>query len=834
MADVVESKPVKVYDISKPTPVAGTVDPAEVEQAISSGQFSFPKGSPVPVLDPDGNPGTVDPAEAPAAFKQGFKYATPDIQNQLKFGSGMERVKAGLEGAAEGVAGPLAPLAETKLFGVKPENIRARAEANPGTHMLGQALGLGAGVFTGTGEGALIEGAGKAASDVLGLGGEGASAISQIGAHSIQTATEMGLLSAGDETSKMILNDPNQSLQTAITNIGLSGLIGAGGGAALGSISPIWKATVGDRAAQFIEDFKGRLNEHLANPDPLGAVTDELTNYHKNITDLASEVYGAKGLKAQEVQSLLPEMSEKISQQASGLSTKVDNALKSLEGDPFAGKLQKAANEFKLTIADSKDPSQIFDASEKFKQQLQEWGKFHKDLVPLAEKDFRQTAKNLGFEFRSALEDPAVWGKAADRQQTINKAFKDFLPTLKDFEKKFTAEVAGERVVDPAKIATYMNQLGKPNAELKQEMLENFLKAAEKYRSVINETHANLGIQSPFENSSLQAASQTLQKLPPGAKAADVLVKKGLANVAGKGLGASIGAGAGAVTGHPYLGALIGEHALGPFFSTILPSIVKPLMDRTADGEGFKAVTEYGLAISKGNTAIQKATRALFKPGGEIIAPKMLLTDKESDRLDRKIKELGNDPSKLMALGEKTSYYLPAHAEAMGETSGRVVQYLNSIRPKVEKTSPLDSDLKPSKPETAQYQRALQIAEQPLVVLDAVKNGSITPQDVLHLKNMYPSLYDKMAMQMTQEVSEHVGSGENVPYRTRLGMSLFLGQPLDSSMTPQSIQTTQSTFVPKNPPMPQGAPKRSMNSLSKMGQLYQTPQQARVQSKSQP
>jgi hypothetical protein len=67
-----------------------------------------------------------------------------------------------------------------------------------------------------------------------------------------------------------------------------------------------------------------------------------------------------------------------------------------------------------------------------------------------------------------------------------------------------------------------------------------------------------------------------------------------------------------------------------------------------------------------------------------------------------------------------------------------------------------------------------------------------------------------------------------VPYKTRIGLSMFLAQPLDSTMSPMSIMAAQP--IPKQPPMPQqGKTKGSKSSpaLQKMSQGYATPGQAR-------
>ena len=42
---------------------------------------------------------------------------------------------------------------------------------------------------------------------------------------------------------------------------------------------------------------------------------------------------------------------------------------------------------------------------------------------------------------------------------------------------------------------------------------------------------------------------------------------------------------------------------------------------------------------------------------------------------------------------------------------------------------------------------------------------------------------------------DHIQTGASVPYKTRQSLSIFLGQPLDATMQPQSIQTIRLLSV---------------------------------------
>ena len=242
-----------------------------------------------------------------------------------------------------------------------------------------------------------------------------------------------------------------------------------------------------------------------------------------------------------------------------GLNSQAEAAMRTMEdkGVPpryiskFKGDLDQTQS---VATKPDSSPADLFNATQDFKKTLQDyskgnWGPF---AVPSYHEayDFINTTKGLAKSMRDSLEDPSVWGQAGERQKTINKAFSDYLPTLQDFEKRFTTEVNGERVVDPGKAATYMNQLGKPSAEIKASMLKNFMDSSEKYKQVIADTHASLGLENPIPTTSTNMIRNSLQDLTHGAKLADLFVKK-FGDAGGKLLGGGIGGLAGAMTGIP-------------------------------------------------------------------------------------------------------------------------------------------------------------------------------------------------------------------------------------------------------------------------------------------
>ena len=651
-------------------------------------------------------------------------------------------------------------------------------------------------------------------------------------------STEMALMQSGDEISKMITQDPDQSLQTAVANIGLAGLMGAAGGAALGAVSPLWKATVGSKLGNFAEDFKGRLGWHAANPNPAETVTNELSSFHGAMTNLADDVYGAQGLKAQEIAKVMPEFSEKMTMQGQEIASQVKDQLQTMEAKPevysprLTAKLQTDYDRFvnSLTEAGQK-PEEIFNAIQDLKQTVQGYSKFDRFIKPVDEAyDFVHDMKPLAFNLRQSLEDPSVWGKAADRQTAINKAFTAYKPALEDFQKRFTTKLADGTVqVDPGKVQTYINQVGKPTSALKQGMLKDFINASQKYANTIAETHANLGLENPFAHEGLAATQDTLGKLTPGMKAADVLVDAGMKKLAGTAVGGAIGSAAGGALGHPYLGFLVGEHALGPFLNSVMPALIKPMLESAASNSGVKAASDYGMQVVKGLKLVSKASKAVFATGAEVLPRHLAVDDAKLSKLDSRLQELQEHPDQMMNTAGELGHYLPDHATSAAKTTANAVQYLNSLRPSTTKASPLDSEPVVSAQQKHEFNRALEIAQNPLIVLSNIKDGTLTPQDVKHFATLYPALYKATEQQLVHEMTEHMAKGEEVPYTTRLGLSMFAGTPLDSTMSPMAIIAAQ----PK-PPMPQGpmaAPKGQKNAsgkgLNKVATMDQTPQQAR-------
>jgi hypothetical protein len=774
----------------------------------------------------------------------------PDGQAQPlddAYGTLGQQAIAGAEAFGQGLAGPLAPAFETNVLGVKGEDIEGRAEANPGTHFAGETAGLIAPALLTAGTSAAPEAISTAARLAEftqgGLLGKAAKAIVP-GEGALATAGRLGienaLLSGSDEISKAITGSPD-SIQTAAMSVGLSGLLGAGIGLPLGAASSLWKAKVGPEAQKFMQDFQGRLKAQGADALPTAdAVHGELSNEYGQVSDAINDLRGSGGLKQQDIQQLIPEPQRGMQEQGNAVLHAVDDMFAKVKAEPniYQGARLGAVQDYAARLANTMaspdlSPTSLYTALDDFKKglgSLKNWNVFS----PEVEKPGAALIGRLYHTVREGLEDPDVWGRAGERQADINKAFADHISATKDFERAFTEQVGGERQVSPGKVQTLINGIGKPNAEIRLEKLGNFLDANDNLYDQLDKIHSNLGIDNPYIRPDLSNSRALLNEITPGMKAAD-FIRNQAVNAASEAGADVVGAGLGHLSGIPggaAFGAYFGHYAIKPLMKTIMPTLIKPLLHAGASGEGMRSAFDVIGAIMRGETLAQKATKGLFESGSSALMSSLHPSKEDLNKLDARVDDLSNHPEAMVNLGGSTATYLPNHHTALTMVSQSAINYLQAQRPRVTQPAPLDRPVPPSKAQMAAYDRTLSIAEQPLGVLGYIYKGNLQPKDVTDLKSLYPYLYSQITQKVQHEMMNQISAGKAIPFRTRAGISMLTGQPMDTTFTQPAIMAAQATFTPPNGA--QGAPgapkaKGSTSKVGKSAALAQTPAESRIE-----
>lgn len=906
----------------------------------------------IPLVSPEGDFGSAPIASVKDLLKQGYTQPSSEqlthALNQAKYGSAKQQAIGTLEQVGRGAFGPIPTMVE-KAAGVKEEDIRGREEQQSTMQkMLGQGAGLIGSSFIPGGQGKVLARVGEAGAELLGLG-EATSTLAKVGSIAAKAGIENAAYQAGDEATKVVLHDPDQTASSAAMNVGLAGLIGAGvGGVGAGVVSPLWSATVGPKVENILRLVANRANgETLPVSQGLDAVFNHL---EKNGIEIAPEIRA--GFSENPIaQNYFHELV------ASGTNT----------GDAINQTLEKFQGDLKEQMASlfrSKEPMTAFEAGEKAKElitdqanklnegisakyaevmpQLEaiqvpkiERSKFVEALLQKGAESFGKDSsfyklyeeigdrinsrdsvrllKQLGSEIGTDAKEAwrvGAYNKAKALTE-INNSLKEFqdnqiIASGKALAKQGVPEAAGlaEKLVADKKIAdksyrefveklgdlSAAGKLGKvgthgellnalekiPSAKLADKLFDpknieglNFLKkefpevfaqimqakktsmleaastkgelmhnqllgAVNKLPKEVKNMMFNPEEQELF-NASGSVLRQSARKLNPSgtAKGIDKLFDLMPAGVGGA---TSFLLGHGAIPGYiaGYMAKFLGRDAPEAAKMSLLKFLGS---SAPIDGTAWKAAGDYIAHALRGEALLVKATKAAVKSGQEVLPKSQLPDQKTRDKLDKKLKELQADSSPMLDVGGKVAHYMPDHAGAMANISMNAVNYLNQIRPKQVKLSPLDSDIEPPRTHIANYNRALDIAQQPLVLMQSIQDGNLTPMDLTHLHSLYPSVYNRMAIGLTDAMVNRTADEEPIKYKQRISMSLFLAQPLDSTMTPMGILGAQpqpsQASQDQQPKMSSGQPSQvTQKAMSNIAKGNATPGQQREMIKS--
>lgn len=176
-------------------------------------------------------------------------------------------------------------------------------------------------------------------------------------------------------------------------------------------------------------------------------------------------------------------------------------------------------------------------------------------------------------------------------------------------------------------------------------------------------------------------------------------------------------------------------------------------------------------------------------------------------------------PSATASDGVEIHY--PEQSLLLNVARGRVSNYLNSLRPSTDQAK-LAFDAAPDTSEQEKsYQKALDIAENPLSILGEIKKGTIEPDHIKHLNALYPEVSGLLQKKITERIVRSQLDGERPPSSVRQGLSMFMGTPLSGEFLPQNIQAAQAVFM-QNKPQPDAPPPSGGGSKAKLSKSDQS------------
>ncbi len=317
-----------------------------------------------------------------------------------------------------------------------------------------------------------------------------------------------------------------------------------------------------------------------------------------------------------------------------------------------------------------------------------------------------------------------------------------------------------------------------------------------------------------------------------GHKLGDYLFEKGqgLSGQIGARTGEAAGAGLGILAGHPLVGAYIGRKVLGP----AIESIAKPILENITNAEGFKSAVDYIANAAKGAELLNSAVNGVIK-STEVLPAHLIPTQASRDKLQDQLKNF-NSPDQIIQSGGQLGHYLPQHQSAAASLIAQAKNTLDPKKPSDQAASPWTGTVPLTPLQKDKYNRSLDIAQQPLMVLKYAKEGTLTNNDIATLNNIYPGLSKAFSDKLGAKIVEAKADGTAVPYHVRTAMSKLAGVNLDASQSPQSMQAimisaapqqhTNKTSAGRN--LPHGhTTAAQLKAIDQTNKLYSTRSQAR-------
>lgn len=859
----------------------------QAQQAFLSGTHNLPASQPVSLNDPQGKPVSVDASEVHAAItKGGYSFPTQsqldESAKQEQYGEGVGNEAASFAlgaGNAATFGGVNQVLAKSGL--VSQEALKEIPDRNPISHVAGTSVGIIAPALVGDEAGILnpiaeVSNLGKAASKLVPAAAEGSGVASKIlstvGSHALGSAVEGAAYGLGDVVSEQALGDPNLTAQSALAHVGLSAALGGALGSVVGAgelaIPPAIDAAK-DAIGKVVSSAKGAasdlypkaasavtgipeqtISEALANRAQAFVTPEERTKVATGLADSLNGQYkqvetalktANRDIRPVESASLVPNTNHEVAQtEYTRLFNKLDDTIQEMKSKPeiYPGRYPAKLEELqKGLVRDAKaieSPADIFKALDDLKSNIDKNIKYG-TIPSAADQDAQQVIKGLRFEIKGALENEGTFGQAGARQSAFNEAQNEYIAAKKEFQKNFmikspTKTGGVQYNINPVKVNTYFNQMSDARGQLRSQVLDNYTKASKNLIDQIEHSYKA----APATTFDKEALSSLVDRNTATTEAAkhQAAISKTMQQI-------TTGAGVNPlVTG-------VAAHALG------LPGTLV-----AAATEGYNALANPGATITRlanlermtqniGNridtgvkALVSGSTKAYNIGRGEVSAglSRSFGNDRETNAktYQKRISQVqmyAQNPDQFHQTLDSATKEVYEHAPnvATGIHTSAVagVNFLASKVPQIPNQGPLAHKYEPSQTEMSTFNRYYDAVENPVGILKQAAAGTLTTEGIEAVKAVYPKLYEQMTSSILDKISTH----KNVPYKSKLMLSLLLGQDMDGSTLPAMIQANQAAFAgnkKEDQPGPVKTTQTGLGSIT-LGNRLLTPSQASAQ-----
>ncbi len=242
--------------------------------------------------------------------------------------------------------------------------------------------------------------------------------------------------------------------------------------------------------------------------------------------------------------------------------------------------------------------------------------------------------------------------------------------------------------------------------------------------------------------------------------------------------------------GHPLVGSAGKGH-----LKSIMERMGPEALTREPNPTAFRGSSDYLHSAFKGDDALGSHTKSIF--ARQKSADRLKPDEKSREQLKEHLAELKEKPELALEVGGDVGHYLPDHASALGFLTANAMNYFEGLKPPEAKSRPLDVPTPPDKVAMEQYERQLDIAQMPQLVLQHVQDGTLLAQDMITLQTLYPALQESMTAKAMEALVDAETKEVEIPYYQKQALSVLMGQPLDSTMTPDSMQAIMNSAGPQ-------------------------------------
>lgn len=345
--------------------------------------------------------------------------------------------------------------------------------------------------------------------------------------------------------------------------------------------------------------------------------------------------------------------------------------------------------------------------------------------------------------------------------------------------------------------------------------LNNRIKNSSEYtdeqKKIIQEYNKGAGERSNKFNETLRGEEPKTTLTDETKKVADKVISKTIGKlIAGAGLGAI---GGHALGGHGLAGAALGL-GLGSSHESLAGDLITKMIPEEAMTTGLEALLK---ANQKAVQNINKIPEILDSLNSSSFAKAVkatptLYSDLHSDiskndneyeqfkQLSDKIAQNAATLKDQDIIGNNASYFNhnPELRDNYSAAALNNLQYLQNNIPKNPNPPQMFSNnaWKPSEEQLKNFQDKVDIVQNPYVVLDKLKHGTVTKDNIDTLKACYPSIYTKIATEILNHGTDP--KYNKMPYEVKSKLSLVTGMPIDESFAPKNIKSLQSNFAKNN------------------------------------